>query len=147
MQILQFYQRFNRTCDRLEIVQTRAHPVRGEWIMRRVALAAGVIAALLVGAGPALAFQETPEAPPEALSVAPDASKDPAVQMQTPATGSASQPAEKSGAKVLGFNILPKMDFGLELLYSQQPMELQQATPLAEDNEDLTVLGKVKRHF
>ena len=116
--------------------------------MSRVALAAGVIAALLVGAGSALAFQETPEAPPERLSVAPDASKDPAMQMQTPATGPASaQAAEKSGAKVLGFSILPKMDFGLELLYSQQPMELQQATPLAEDNEDLTVLGKVKRHF
>ena len=48
---------------------------------------------------------------------------------------------------MFGFNILPKMDFGLELLYSQQPMELQQATPLPEDNEDLTVLGKVKRHF
>ena len=48
---------------------------------------------------------------------------------------------------MLGFNFLPKMDFGLELLYSQQPMELQQVTPLPEDNEDLTVLGKVKRHF
>ena len=116
--------------------------------MRKVALAAGVTAALLVGSGPALAFQETPEASPEILSVAPDASKGPAMQMQTPATAPASaQPAEKSGAKVLGFSILPKMDFGLELLYSQQPMELQQATPLQEDNEDLTVLGKVKRHF
>jgi hypothetical protein len=116
--------------------------------MRKATLAAGVIAALLVGAGPALAFQETPEAPREVLSIAPDASKDPAMQMQTTATGPASgSPAEKSGAKVFGFNILPKMDFGLELLYSQQPMELQQATPLPEDNEDLTVLGKVKRHF
>ena len=114
--------------------------------MRRVALAAGVIAALLVGGGPALAFQETPEAPPEALSVAPDASKTPAVQMQAPAAGPG-QPAEKSGAKMFGFNVLPKMDFGLELLYSQQPMELQQTAPLSEDNEDLTVLGKVKRHF
>jgi hypothetical protein len=115
--------------------------------MRKVALAAGVIAALLVGAGPARAFQETPEAPPEILSVTPDPSKDPAMQMQTPAAPAAAQPPEKSGAKVFGFNILPKMNFGLELLYSQQPMELQQATPLQEDNEDLTVLGKVKRHF
>ena len=116
--------------------------------MRKVALAAGVIAALLVGAGPGLAFQETPEAPPEILSITPDPSKDPAIQMQTRATApAAAQHAERSGAKVFGFNILPKMDFGLELLYSQQPMELQQATPLQEDNEDLTVLGKVKRHF
>jgi hypothetical protein len=102
----------------------------------------------LVGAAPARAFQETPEAPPEALSVAPDTNKNPAVQMQTPTTGPATaQPAEKSGAKMFGFNVLPKMDFGLELLYSQQPMQLQQTTPLSEDNEDLTVLGKVKRHF
>ena len=116
--------------------------------MRKVALAAGVIAALLVGAGPAFTFQETPEAPPEILSVTPDPSKDPAMQMQTPATApAAAQPADKGGAEVFGFNILPKMDFGLELLYSQQPKELQQATPLSEDNEDLTVLGKVKRHF
>jgi hypothetical protein len=48
---------------------------------------------------------------------------------------------------VFGFNLLPKLDFGLELLYSQQPMEIQQGTPLPEDNEDVTVLGKVKRHF
>ena len=115
--------------------------------MRKSALAAGVIAALLIGVAPAFAFQETPEAPPEVLSVAPNINEGPAMQLQTPSTGPAAvQPAEKSGAKLFGFN-LPKMDFGLELLYSQQPMELQQAAPLPEDNEDLTVLGKVKRHF
>ena len=48
---------------------------------------------------------------------------------------------------MFGVNILPKMDFGLELLYSQQPAELQQVTPLPEDDEDLTVFGKVRRHF
>jgi hypothetical protein len=116
--------------------------------MRKSALAAGVIAALLIGVAPAFAFQETAEAPPEVLSVAPGINEGPAMQLQTPSTGPAAvQPAEKSGAKLFGFNLLPKMDFGLELLYSQQPMELQQATPLPEDNEDLTVLGKVNRHF
>jgi hypothetical protein len=116
--------------------------------MRNSALAAGVIATLFLGAGPAFAFQETSEAPPEILSVAPDVNDDSSLQLQTPATGPASaQPTEKRGAKLFGFNILPRLDFGLELLYSQQPIELQQATPLPEDNEDLTVLGKVKRHF
>jgi hypothetical protein len=41
------------------------------------------------------------------------------------------------------------MNFGLELLYSEpqpQSMELQQGT-LPDDDDDLTVLGKVKRHF
>ena len=118
--------------------------------MRNSALAAGVVAALMIGAGPAFAFQATPEAPREILSVAPDINDDPALQLQTPATGPAySQPPQKRGAKVFGFNLLPKLDFGLELLYSEpqsQSMELQQGT-LPDDNEDLTVLGKVKRHF
>jgi hypothetical protein len=118
--------------------------------MRNSALAAGVVTALMVWAGPAFAFQETPEAPPEVLSVAPDANNDPAMQLQTPSTGPASaEPGEKKGAKLFGFNLLPKLDFGLELLYSEpqsQSMELQQGT-LPDDNEDLTVLGKVKRHF
>jgi hypothetical protein len=114
--------------------------------MRNRALAAGVIAALLLAAAPALAFEETKEAPPEVLQLAPEA-KDPAMQLQTPATGATQAPDKSSGAKVLGFSVLPKMDFGLELLYSApQAADLQQVTPL-EDNEDLTVLGKVKRHF
>ena len=49
--------------------------------MRNTTLAAGVMAALLLGAGPASAFQETPEAPPEVLSVAPDANNDPSMQL------------------------------------------------------------------
>jgi hypothetical protein len=115
--------------------------------MRIGALSAGVIGSLWLGAGSALAFQETPEAPPAVLQVAPDA-KDPAMQLQTPAPAQPSAPsAEKSGTKLFGFSILPKLDFGLELLYSEpQALDLQQGTP-AEDNDDLTVLGKVKRHF
>ena len=41
--------------------------------MRNRALAAGVIAALSIGATPALAFEETKEAAPEILQLAPDA--------------------------------------------------------------------------
>jgi hypothetical protein len=114
--------------------------------MRNRALAAIVIAALSIGATPAFAFQETPEAPPEALQLAPDA-KDPAMQLQTPASGATQAPEKSGGAKIFGFSILPKLDFGLELLYSEpQAADLQHVTP-PEDNEDLTVLGKVKRHF
>ena len=114
--------------------------------MRNRALAASVIAALLIGATPALAFEETKEAAPEVLQLAPEA-KDPAMQLQTPATGATQAPEKSGGAKTFGFNILPKLDFGLELLYSEpQAADLQQVTP-PEDNEDLTVLGKVKRHF
>jgi hypothetical protein len=115
--------------------------------MRIGALSAGVTVSLLLGAGPALTFEQTREAPPAVLQVAPDA-KDPAMQLQTPAPAQAPAPTtEKSGAKVFGFSILPKLDFGLELLYSEpQAMDLQQGTP-TDENDDLTVLGKVKRHF
>ena len=115
--------------------------------MRIGALSAGVIAFLLLGAGSALAFEETREAPPAVSPVVPDA-KAPAMQLQTPAPAQAPAPTtEKSGAKVFGFSILPKLDFGLELLYSEpQAMDLQQGTT-TDDNEDLTVLGKVKRQF
>ena len=114
--------------------------------MRNRALAAGVIAALSIWAAPAFAFEETKEAAPEVLQLAPEA-KDLAVQLQTPATGTVQAPEKSVGAKIFGFSILPKLDFGLELLYSEpQAADLQQVTP-PEDNEDLTVFGKVKRQF
>jgi len=114
--------------------------------MRIGALSGGVMATMLLGAGPALAFEETNEAPPAVLQVVPDA-KDPAMQLQTPAPTQA-RTTEKSGTKLFGFSILPKLDFGLELLYSEpQAIDLQQGTPKDEGNDDLTVLGKVKRHF
>jgi hypothetical protein len=122
--------------------------------MRIRVLSAPAIAALLLSAGPALAFQEEAAAPvPEAAGVAPEATQPtqdgaaPNLQLQAPPSA-APESSEKKGAKIFGFNLLPKLDFGLELLYSNQPSEIQQLpqTQLEEQN-DLTVLGKVKRHF
>jgi hypothetical protein len=49
---------------------------------------------------------------------------------------------------VFGYNLFPKLDFGLDVLYGQdqQQLELQGPTTL-EENGDVTVLGKVKRRF
>lgn len=118
--------------------------MRRGWVV-----SAGIAAALVIGAGPASAFQETPGAPPaDALQVAPEA-QPPALQLKGPATGPA-QPAPKSTTKTFGFSALPKLDFGLELLYSDHPLALQ-AAPVPQgaipDDGDVTVLGKVKRHF
>jgi hypothetical protein len=121
--------------------------------MRIPVLSGLAIAALLFGAGPAFAFQEEGAAPtPQATQPAPHAtetqeSATPNLQLQTPPVATP-ESSEKKGAKIFGFNLLPKLDFGLELLYSNQPTELQQLpqTQLEEQN-DLTVLGKVKRHF
>ena len=122
--------------------------------MRRAYAIAGVMmAALLVAAPPAMAFEELPEAPtPDPLQVAPDNS--PALDLQTPSTAAPvpSEAAEKSGAKVFGLNLLPKLDFGLELMYGEDhrlDMQQQGASSGASpyDNGEVTVLGKFKHQF
>jgi hypothetical protein len=49
-----------------------------------------------------------------AVQVTPE-TKAPVAELQSPAPGSAPG-LEKSGAKLFGFSLLPKLDFGLELL-------------------------------
>ena len=78
--------------------------------MRNRALAASVIAALSIGATPALAFEETKEAAPEVLQLAPEA-KDPAMQLQTPATGATQAPEKSGGAKNLRLQHSPQARF------------------------------------
>jgi hypothetical protein len=113
--------------------------------MRNRALAAGVIAVLSIGATPALGFEETKEAAPEILQLAPEA-KDPAMQLQTPATGATQAPEKSGAAKIFGFNILPKLDFGLELLYSERrPLTCSRSRH--RKTMKTLPLGKVKRHF
>jgi hypothetical protein len=116
--------------------------------MRRArTITAGVMAALWISATPAVAFEETPPAPAQeaAVPVAP-VPKAPTAELQTPAPAPA--PAtDKSGAKLFGFSLLPNLDFGLELLYSQpQAAQLEQGPP-PDDDADVTVFGKIKRHF
>jgi hypothetical protein len=116
--------------------------------MRRSLAIAGLMAALSFGIGPAFAFQETPAPPPAAtVEGAPQAN---ALAMQLGNPGAAADPeAERKGVKVFGYSILPKLDFGLDLLYGQeqQPLELQGQGSTLEENGDVTVLGKVKRRF
>ena len=47
---------------------------------------------------------------------------------------------------LMNLNILPKLDIGLELLYGNN-QEAQTQDPIADESGDVTVLGKVKRHF
>lgn len=115
------------------------------------AISAGALAVLLTASGSAFAFQETPAAPPpeadQATRQAAPQAVPPAVQLQTPGVDT-EQGAEQTGA-VFNFGFLPKLDFGLEVLYGdqhQQPLELQPGT-FPEDTQDVTVVGKVKRRF
>ena len=117
--------------------------------MRRILAIAGLIAALPFGSAPAFAFQETPVPPPSASVEATPQAKSAPLQLATPPGVSADQKVDKGGINVFGHTILPKLDFGLELLYGddQPQLELQQGGPSFDDSQDVTVLGKVKRHF
>ena len=115
--------------------------------MRRPLVIVGVTAALCFDAGPAFAFQETPEPPPQPQAgAAPQATPTP-LGLGNPTAPAVPDHAHK-GVTLFGYTILPKLDFGLELLYGQeqQQLDLQQG-PTFDDNGDVTVLGKVKRRF
>jgi hypothetical protein len=113
--------------------------------MRGLFAIAGMTVALSFGSARAFAFQETPAPPPaEIPQAAPPVD---ALQLGTPAAAANPQ-AERKGVNVFGYNLFPKLDFGLDVLYGQdqQQLELQGPTTL-EENGDVTVLGKVKRRF
>jgi hypothetical protein len=110
-----------------------------------LAIATGLTALLL--AGPAFAFQQSPEAPPPEAKDAAPVAKAPTAELGTPTVGEQGQ--TPSATKVFGFSILPKLDFGLELLYGdrqQQQLQLEQGVR-PDENGDVTVLGKIKKQF
>ena len=113
--------------------------------MRRLIAISGLMAALSFGGAPAFAFEETPVPPPADSPQASPPANAPALQLGSPA---ANPQADRKGVKVFGYNLFPKLDFGLDVLYGQdqQQLELQGPTTL-EENGDVTVLGKVKRRF
>ena len=111
--------------------------------MRKSVFIVGVIA-LSFGAAPALAFQEMPEAPP---------AEDPALTpqiggLQLGTLGGATAPApDEGGLSVFGYTVLPKFDFGLDVMYGQDRQQLELQGPTFEQESDVNVLGRVKRHF
>ena len=106
---------------------------------------------LAVAGGPALAFQEESGAPPvqgsEQATPAAD-SKAPAAALAVPGPAKAAEGTEVSipGFGTLG--VLPKMDFGLELLYGANEEKPQgpENTETPEDG-DLAIRGTVKHKF
>jgi hypothetical protein len=114
--------------------------------MRRSVAIACVLAALSLGSAPAFAFQETP-VPPPAANETPQAPPPAALQLGNP-SGVAAPQQETGGLKLFGYTVLPKLNFGLDVLYGedQHQLDLQGPTTL-DENGDLSVLGKVKRRF
>ena len=104
----------------------------------RIPLAAPPV--LLALSGPVVAFQEMPEPPPQKGASALQPSSDCSTS-KTKGTRPSSGPE-----KVFNFDIAPRLDLGLELLYgNKQQGEGQDA--IADETGEVTVLGKVKRRF
>lgn len=117
--------------------------------MCRLIAIAGLMAALSVGSGEALAFQETPAPPPaDVRQAGPDAS---ALQLGTPSALPADPQAYSGGLKLFGYTVLPNLNFGLDVLYGEDQQKLQlggtDSLDTLDQNGNATVLGKVKRRF
>ncbi len=114
----------------------------------------GLSAVLLGAALPALAFQEqTVGGAPEAQTsapAAPDASSAtrPAEMQLTPEE--ANKPSEGTEVRIPGLGklgVLPKMDFGLELLYGANEARPVTPDPQDQSDDDLQIRGSVKHNF
>ena len=55
------------------------------------------------------------------------------------------------GLNLFGYTVLPKLNFGLDVLYGQDEQQLQLGgtddIDMLDENGDVSVLGKVKRRF
>jgi hypothetical protein len=114
----------------------------------------GLGLALGLASSSALSFQEqggapvTP-APSEAPQAAPVAPADKDLNFSTPKVDSGADAGTEVRIPGLGkLGVLPKMDFGLELLYGANDSSSKQLEPAEQQpTEDLTIRGSVKHNF
>jgi hypothetical protein len=110
--------------------------------MHRSVFIAGLVA-LSLGGAPAYAFQEMPEPPPaDVPAFTPQVGP---LQLGTP--GGAAPETAEGGLSVFGYTVLPKFDFGLDVMYGHDQQQLDLQGPTIEQDDDVTVFGKVRRRF
>lgn len=105
----------------------------------------GVAIALALASTAALAFQEQKSAPAEAAA-------EPSAAPATSAPLSGDVPAAANGTPVripgLGtLGVIPKMDFGLELLYGAADQQGKRIDPGKGEQDDVLVGGRIKHKF
>jgi hypothetical protein len=112
---------------------------------------AAVLGALMIGATSAAAFEETrgggaPSAAPS--QVAPT---DPTLQLKLDGTGISVAPSTGTEVRIPGLGklgILPKLDFGLELLYGVNEKSLDERRLFPEQSDDgVGIRGTLKHRF
>lgn len=114
--------------------------------MRKLLIVSGLLVAWSLASGAALAFEQKPAAPtPNATPIAPE--QVPELKSDPQIGNGLKDGAAERGWKIPGLgsiNLFPKLDFGLELLYSDGPQqELDEGT----GRDDVTIRGTVKRRF
>lgn len=116
-----------------------------------------IVAVLGLGLGSAHAFQETqigttdqPSAPAKATEAGPTLGAAPGLSLMTPSQKKASEKSDKTGVTIPGLGhigLLPKMNFGLELLYGEGETREPAAKPQDAPIDELMIRGSVKHNF
>lgn len=113
----------------------------------------GLGLALGFASSSAFSFQEqgaapvTP-APSEAQQAAPVVPAEKDLNFSTPKADSGADVGTEVRIPGLGkLGVLPKMDFGLELLYGANASDSKVSEPTEQPAEDLTIRGSVKHNF
>lgn len=126
---------------------------------KALAFAAILTGALAVSPGLAAAFQEVPVAPApqqqQPLAIPGEGAANGSVTFEAPATAAPSKADARKGLGIGSLNVLPKLDFGLELLYSNPkgeasvnaPLNAPMVDPSSPTSDDVQILGTVKRRF
>jgi hypothetical protein len=114
---------------------------------KQLAVFGGMLALLTLGSGPAVAFEETTVAPQAAPAAKQLQGEGLNLDLSVPTEADAGEGFKLQSSGTL--KVTPKMDFGLELLYSSNDEDdaLAFGGPDAEDGDDIKVLGKVRRRF
>jgi hypothetical protein len=118
--------------------------------MRGLVSIAALLIALSFGGGQALAFQEMPAPPredPAEAAAKPKQQPDP-LHLATPGNAEAVPQTDAGGLNLFGYTVMPKLNFGLDVLYGQDQPQFQLNSPnTIEETSDLSVVGKVTRRF
>jgi hypothetical protein len=125
-------------------------------VMRSGLKFAAAIAVLVVGATSASAFEETRGggAVPPAAAVAPTTpgSQTPGLKLELGGTGTSVAPSTGTEVRIPGLGklgILPKLDFGLELLYgvNEQTLERPGARGADQGEDSVGIRGTLRHRF
>ncbi len=101
----------------------------------------GILSAAAFVSTAAMAFQEQESATPRQQDAAPAAAPLAADSIAT----SKGTPVRIPGLGTLG--VIPKMDFGLELLYGAAEQPAKRPDPSKSDSDDVLVGGRIKHKF